>query len=368
MRSRPAAVLARSGWRVFARSPIGAPVGASTTWDGRMLLEVGGGNPGGEPRVRRAAAAFDPITGRWRTIASVPLAVLPDAAAAVWTGSKLFIFGASESPGPRPSGIAGLYDPRSNTWALTPPAPIDTPSDSVAAVSNGKRVILVAVSGSYGHEALQTAAYEPAYDRWNSIPVSVPPGHDPLAVEMVATNRGVLMWSLWSRSLPIGPNSFTIYSGVDVFRLSSGAWRLITGAWPQHRTIDQPLSTGSRVLLGANQIWCGVCSHPVPHDTNGWSVNPATLKVTKLPHGPLDDLQPQIMWSGRAEIALNPGGEIIGPHVRVMPGDIAFLDLMSGRWYEGPRAPRPLGQLPAVWDGSHLLVLAQNGQILSYGP
>jgi Kelch motif len=364
----PAAVLAHGSWRVLARSPIGSPIGASVVWDGKALLEVGGSSPGGQPRVLRTAAAFDPVTGRWRRIASVPSVVLPDGAATVWTGSRLFVFGGSEPPGPPPTGIAGLYDPPSNRWTTTPPAPVTLPSDNVEAVRSGTQVILAAVSGSGRHSVLHTVGYDPATNRWRTLPLSQPTGHDPLAVEMVATSDGVLLWSMWSRDHRVSPRDFPTYSGVDVFRLIDGRWRLATGTWPQHRTVDQPLFTGSSVLLGANQTWCGTCSHPPPFDANGWSVNPATLAVTKLPHGPFDDVQPQILWSGDAEIALNTTGEITGPHERVLRGDIAFLNPATRRWYQGSRAPRELGQLPAVWDGTHLLVLDQHGQILNYGP
>jgi hypothetical protein len=363
-----AAVLAHGRWRRLARSPIGAPVGASVVWDGRALLEVGGSSPGGQPNVRRTGAAFDPATDRWQAIAAVPSEVLPDGAVDVWTGSKLFVFGGSEPPGPPLTGIAGLYDPSSNTWTLTPPAPLTRPSDSMAAVWSGHRVIVAAVSGSYRRSELRVAEYNPARNTWSALPLGLPTGHIPGIVETVATRNGVLLWSLWSRGQPTGPGSSTIYSGVDVFRLIRGSWRPVTGAWPQNRTVDQPLFTGSQVLLSANQIWCGSCSHPAPFDSNGWMVNPVTLAIAKLPHGPLDDVGPQIQWTRDAEIALNTSGKITGPRVRVLPGDIAFLDLVTRRWHGGPRAPRPLGPLSAVWDGSHLLALDQQGQILSYGP
>ncbi|MDE3132186.1 MAG: hypothetical protein KGL16_13635 [Acidobacteriota bacterium] len=363
-----AAALAHDRWRVLARSPIGSPAGASVVWDGSALLEIGGGNPGGQRRERRTGAAFDPRSGRWRTIATAPTSVLTDGASTVWTGRALFVFGASEPPGPPPTGIAGLYDPSSNNWTVTSPAPVRLPSNGVAAVWSGKRVILAAIHGNGTHAALESAAYDPATGLWQKLKLSPPAGHYPLAVEMVATNRGVLAWSLWSRGRRISANGFVIYSGVDVFRLRTGRWRSVTGAWPQHRTVDQPLFTGSRVLLGANQIWCGACSHPAPVDANGWSVNPATLAVTRLAHGPLDDIQPQILWSGSAEIALDIGGEIKGPHVDVLPGDIGFLDTGTGHWYRGPRAPHAPGPAAAVWDGSHVLVLDQHGELLSYGP
>jgi hypothetical protein len=231
-------------------------------------------------------------------------------------------------------------------------------------------VLVATLTGDFVHgTTLATAALDPASGEWSGIPLALPSGHAAAGVAMVATRSGVVLWSLWSRSLEYSPGNFTIYSGVDVFRLVGRQWIRQAVSWPQDQTVDQPLFIGSRILLGASQIWCGICSHPAPIDTNGWTVDPATLRVSKLPHGPLDDLQPQILWSGKAEIALNEGGEITGPHVRVLPGDIAFLDLGTMRWYRGPRAPSNIAfGTPAVWDGSQLLALAANGRILSYRP
>jgi hypothetical protein len=92
------------------------------------------------------------------------------------------------------------------------------------------------------------------------------------------------------------------------------------------------------------------------------------LTVTKLPHSPLDDLQPQILWTGATEVALNVGGEMTGPSGRILPGDLAFLDLPATRWYRGQSAPLSTASgMSAVWDGSALLALATDGRILSYG-
>jgi hypothetical protein len=147
----------------------------------------------------------------------------------------------------------------------------------------------------------------------------------------------------------------------------SGNWANVTGSWPQTHTVDDPIFTGRKILLAPGQIWCGACSHPSPFNEHGYLVDPKTLRLTPLPHGPLDDLGPQIIWTGAAEISLNPGGEITGPGENVLPGDIAIWSPDTNKWSRGPRAPKQLGDAPAVWDGHQLLVLAQDGSLLAYG-
>ena len=115
----------------------------------------------------------------------------------------------------------------------------------------------------------------------------------------------------------------------------------MTGAWPQHQTVDQPIFTGTQILLAPGQIWCGACSHPPPFNAHGYEVDPSTLRVTPIPHGPLDDLGPEITWTGSAEISFNLGGEIIGRTEKVLPGDIAIWNPSSS-----PLEPRSTGAAP----------------------
>ncbi len=373
--SEPSAVkLAHGRWRVLPRSPLGRRANGTVVWTGQELLEAGGETPGRSGdgvggTLQTGAAAFDPGTGTWRTIAALPNTSLAVNALPVWTGSGLFLLAQAQSPAASSPARAAVYDPAADSWSSTPPAPVDAPSAGGAAVWSGGRVVIATIAGDFVHATrLASAAYDPAAGEWSTIPLTLPCGHRAVAVAMVATRNTVILWSLWSRSQEYSPGNAKIYSGIDVFRLAGHRWSRQRVGWPQHRTVDQPLFTGSRILLGASQIWCGLCSHPAPVDTNGWAADPVTLRVRGLPHGPLDDLQPQILWSGAAEIALNPGGEIAGPHVRARPGDIAILDVRARHWYRGPRALSHLAfGMPAVWDGSHLLALAADGQLLSYG-
>jgi hypothetical protein len=146
-------------------------------------------------------------------------------------------------------------------------------------------------------------------------------------------------------------------------------WQNVTGSWPQAHTVEGAIFTGSNILLAPGQIWCGACSHPAPFNEHGYIVDPRTLRLTAIPHGPLDDLGPQIVWTGAAEISLNAGGEITGPRVKILPGDIAIWNPQTRRWSRGLRAPRRLiYDAPAVWSGRQLFALAQDGHLLAYGP
>ena len=344
-------------WSVLPRSPLHWRSEAAVVWDGRELLELGGVAAIGRGSVPRdAGAAYDPATGRWHRVARAPSAVRPAGNAAVWTGRVVFVF----------FGGAGLYDPTTNHWTVARRAPVG-PFNDATAVWSGGRVVLAGMT--QGQPRLEVASYAPTTDRWRRMHPAIPHSHSPLAFAMVATDRGVLLWSLWSRTRQLSPTTSVVYSGVDVFRLTAGRrWVNVTGHWPQHQTVDDPVFTGRKVLLAPGQIWCGACSHPPPVNSHGYMVDPGTLRLKQIPHGPLDDLGPQILWTGESELSLNPGGEISGPHVHVAPGDIATWQPRTGKWTRGPRAPLHIADMPAVWTGKRLLVLAQDGHLLAYTP
>jgi hypothetical protein len=358
-----ASALARGRWRVLARSPLRARYGALAAWDGRELIEAGGwANARESGPIGRGVAAFDPATGRWWRLASAPAQVAPGNAAAVWTGQKLFVFTGALEQEAVVCCAAGLLDPASDRWTLTPPEPFGRVS-SPHVVWTGKTVVLAGIAGGFWPRSrLVVAAYDPATNAWTKLHPPLPAGHAPLGLAMVATSDGILLWSMWSRPGNGSP------SGVDVLRLSSGgAWSTVTGAWPQHHTVDQPTFTGTEILFAPGQLWCGLCSHPAPFGEHGYFADPRTLRRTAIPAGPFDDLGPQIVWTGAAEISFNAGGEISGPGVNVLPGELAIYDATTHRWKRGPRAPRHPGDAPAAWTGTELLVLARNGHLLSFG-
>ena len=364
-----ASALAHGHWSVLARSPLGTRYGSTFVWDGRELLELGGtagGRLGGAPS--DGGAAYNPTKHRWRRVANAPAAVLPAGAASVWTGREVFIFGRPTLPNETSTNVAGLYDPATNRWTVTAKAPVGPFVNQATALWTGKRVILAGMTNARS-QPLEVASYDPATNTWSPLQPPISAQHPPLTIAMVATNDGVLLWSLWGRAKKTGPNTYTGYSGVDIFRLGpSGTWSNVTDSWPQGHTVDSPIFTGTKILLAPGQIWCGACSHPAPFDEHGYLVDPKTLRRTPIPHGPLDDLGPQIIWTGAAEISFNAGGEITGPHVKVLPGDIAIWNPQTRRWARGPKAPRQLiYDAPAVWSGRQLFALAQDGHLLAYG-
>jgi len=355
-----AAALARGHWSVLAASPLGRRQGPVVAWTGKELLEIGGWEGNAAPR---GGAAFDPAGGRWRRIAPAPVPVGALAASA-WTGSRLFVFGGQLPDKTTLGPAAGLYDPASGRWAVTTAAPFGQGLRQPAAVRAGRLVVVAGVAGS----RVEVASYDPAAGRWRRQDPPLPAAHRALGIAMVAAGGRVIVWSLWGRMQQTGPGSFIGYSGVDVRALAGGRWRDVTGGWPQHQVVPPPLFTGRQILVPPGQIWCGACSHPAG-GLPGLLADPGTLRITRLPRGPLDDTGPVMVWTGAAALAINPGAQISGPGVNVRPGDMAAWDPASGAWRRLPGAPGPLqDDTTPVWTGHELLAIASDGILLSFTP
>lgn len=275
------------------------------------------------------------------------------------------MFGAPTRAHEPDPGRAGLYDPSQNRWTVSAKAPIGPFANQATAVWTGRRVILAGISRS-GNQRLTVAAYDPASDTWTRLDPAISSEHPPQTFALVATPDGTLLWSLWGRTKQTAPHTYTGYSGVDVYRLdNSSRWRNVTGRWPQDQTVNGPTFTGTRILLEPAGIWCGACHPPFQDNAHGYLVDPATLRRTRIPHGPLDDAHPQYLWAGGAIASLDFDTEISGAE-NVRPGDIAFWNPSTARWTRGPRAPRPFGDAPGVWATRRLLVLSQGDALLAY--
>jgi len=362
-----AAQLARFRWSALPASPLGPRFQPITVWTGHELLELGGVVKGS---TSYQGAAFDPATGRWRQIAATGGNVGFSGAVTVWTGRQLFVSNGQYESCLTSGGIAnclphaGLYDPMTNRWSLTPlPQPMDGLT-LMGAVWTGRDVVLAGVNVSGNR--LGVASYNPAANRWQMITPRLPAGHPAQDVTLVATPGRLILWSLWSRRSKGG---FSGYAGVDVLALGrDGSWHDVTGNWPQNQTVTSPAFTGSAILISPGQIWCGsTCSHPYAY-LKGYFADPATLARTTVPLGPLGQTNPPFVWTGRAIIAFNLDASISGPGgFRIRPDDMALWDPAASRWRTLPPPPGhpPISTIP-LWTGTNLLALTDQGTLLSF--
>jgi N-acetylneuraminic acid mutarotase len=177
---------ATNSWRRLRGSPLAGsqhPLGA---WTGRELLVfVGSLDPDGKPWPARLAraAAYNPKTDSWRRIEPLPRP-RPDGNA-VWDGRELLVVG---------GGRATLaYNPRTNRWRRLSPMP--SGRVGATAVWTGKRLLLVGGRVSVGDSAVFARlplAYDPARDRWSTLPAAPLAGR--VSPAAAWTGRRLIVW------------------------------------------------------------------------------------------------------------------------------------------------------------------------------
>jgi N-acetylneuraminic acid mutarotase len=177
---------ATNSWRRLRGAPLAGsqhPLGA---WTGRELLVfVGSLDPDGKPWPARLAraAAYNPKTDSWRRIEPLPRP-RPDGNA-VWDGRELLVVG---------GGRATLaYNPRTNRWRRLSPMP--SGRVGATAVWTGKRLLLVGGRVSVGDSAVFARlplAYDPARDRWSTLPAAPLAGR--VSPAAAWTGRRLIVW------------------------------------------------------------------------------------------------------------------------------------------------------------------------------
>lgn len=351
-----AAQLAGFRWSRLPFSPLGPRPHPLLTWTGRYLIELGGTRKGSPVT---DGAVYDSVTRRWHLMAPPGNEVRLANAIAVWTGHQLFVTnGVASYPAwtGAPAWPAGLYDPATNRWTVTDMPAQLLGGSSLTATWTGRDIVVAAV---VPHAGLKVAAYDPATRHWQMITPALPASHPPIVAELAAAPGRLLLWSLWSKSIKISKNGYTVHSGVDVLSLGRDGWATVTGDWPQHQTVDSPVYAGGAIFLPPSQIWCGLCSHPFL-EYRSRLVSPANLSISQIPGGPLAShhaVQADMwVWTGRAAIAANTTS---GARI----SQLAAYDPATKSWHVLPTPPRdPIATTP-VWANRQLLLLTSTGNL-----
>jgi hypothetical protein len=242
-------------WRRLRPAPMGAS--GLAVWTGRELIGWGGGCCGD---AYAGGAAYDPARNTWRKLARSPLAASQSPIGA-WTGRELVIFVSGLDPeGKALSGAAraAAYNPATDTWRrLAPPRELRP-----IAVWNGREILLVGGADETGAPAEVGYAYDPATNRWRSLP-AMTSGH-PQAVA-AWTGRQLLLFG--------GETTPNALLGYDPRR---NAWSSLPNAPLRERTAPAAVWTGRELI-----VWGGVIGTPAgtsnapEHPVDGAAFDPA---------------------------------------------------------------------------------------------
>jgi hypothetical protein len=171
-------------------APIDPRSGATGVWTGTELIVCcGTGHADGFTADTRSAAAWNPATAEWRTLARPPAAVARSYPASVWTGELMVVM----ATGP----AVATYDPATDTWSeVTAPPAIDR---SPEAAWTGSEVVLWDARYGSGRVPPDDAVadrgwrWTPGSEAWEPLP-DLPPGSRTQLGSMGWTGSEIVVW------------------------------------------------------------------------------------------------------------------------------------------------------------------------------
>jgi hypothetical protein len=154
-----------SGWTNLPAPPAVRSRSAAVVWTGSEVLVWGGHTYTGFSDEVPSDDGFrwNPVTGRSVPIADSPL-VARDFAASAWTGRELLVWGGRGREGPLSDGAA--YSPETDSWRSISPSPLPGGWPAISMWTGDELLVIGDLSGRHR----SGASYDPARDRWASIP------------------------------------------------------------------------------------------------------------------------------------------------------------------------------------------------------
>lgn len=260
-----------------------------------------------EDVMRTGAAAYDPSTDRWRTLADAPWAPHSLNPLVAWTGTEMVILG-----GDLPEGSEAMladffgyaYRPDPGSWRTVTP-----PSGAAAFISartpqawTGQELLVWPERDEFGSTSATPLAYNPAGDAWRAVP-----------------------------SPPIAPR-----------QQAASVW------------------TGTEWI-----VWGGVAGGAELDD--GAAYRPATGSWRVLARSPLSPRRVRAVWTGTEMIvaAGATGGDPTGNGEMAL-ADGAAYDAAGDAWRPIAQGFAHPGFVP-IWTGHEMLMFAKSGAV-SYDP
>ena len=328
----------------------------TTVWTGTEMIVWGGDSTGGGSLLNDGGR-YSPAANAWvylpGSLAATPVARRDHTA--VWTGSRMLIWGGSGASGDLQTGSS--YDPAGNAWTAINSAAGATPSarESHTAVWSGTEMI---VWGGYSDTSAgllnDGARYNPTGNTWVAIPNS-------LAASPVTRFQHTAVWTgsemiIWGG---LGAGANPLNDG-GRYNPAANAWVYLSGTAvnspPSARSGQAGIWTGSEMI-----VWGGTDGTSYFNDggrfnpaLNSWAYLPGSL-----PNIPTPRTTPGVLWTG-GEMMVWGGQNATGPlgdGGRYNPGLNSWIAVPSGLASSpGPRVNHSL-----LWSGAKVIVWGGSG-------
>lgn len=231
----------------------------TAVWTGSKMIIWGGtssipnDNTGG---------IFDPETNTWTPTSTINAPAERYWHTAVWTGSKMIIWGGA-LPGDTLLNTGGIYDPITDNWQPTDTTNAPSPRIEHTAVWSGNKMIVWCGGTSNGYDNTG-GIYAPVTNTWS--PTSLTNAPSPRIIPTaIWTGIRMVIWG------GIGEGSYVLNTG-GIYDTATNAWSSTTlsGA-PSPRCFHTAVWTGSKMI-----IWGGVDANNLLNSGGVYS-NPAII-------------------------------------------------------------------------------------------
>lgn len=278
-------VVLQDKWGVtpVGASPLAARFSHAGTWTGTAMFVWGGQTlPNARTSSLRDGALYDPATQTWKPIADAPEP--RGGARAVWTGSKVVVWGGIGTNGPVNTGM--VYDPLSNSWsAFTQTNPPAVRSNQMMVFFNNKIFVWGGFTSAQVPQRADGAIYDLATNAWTPVGATGAPSARQWT-DAVWTGTKILTWGA---CLPYGNSGAEYDPATDSWQTMN-----ITGA-PTARCGHSVTWTGSRmVIFGGSAGGLGFA--------NGGVYDPASATWAPMGAAPAGRVQHTAIWTGRKMI------------------------------------------------------------------
>jgi len=193
-------------------------------WTGRELLVWGGTAPEDGARAEGPmrpgdGLAYDPARDAWRRLPAPPRPLPPSAGLALWTGRKLLVVDAEADREVAEGGLAGAaYDPVADRWRMLPASPRLGGGQLLGrtVLWAGTRLLVWTFWTRPGGPApispdsdgVALWAYDPAADRWTTLPAPSGPVQSSLVRSTLAWNGREVLAVQNTTEIPPDPPRF----------------------------------------------------------------------------------------------------------------------------------------------------------------
>jgi hypothetical protein len=311
---------AANSWTAITTSGAPSATGTQTAvWTGSKMV-VWGGFGGG---FTSTGGLYDPATNKWSAISTAGAPSAREGHTAVWTGSKMIIWGGSDgATTPNPFGTGGLYDPATNTWATVTTSGAPAARYWHAAVWTGSKMIVWGgrPAGPGNPNTNTGGIYDPATNTWTATGTTGAP-----------TAR-VFPTAVWARSKMVvwGGNDGNYANTGGAYDPVAGTWSATTttGA-PSGRQYHTAVWTGSRMVVwGGADVSLATTNTGGAYDpvANAWTPTALTgAPIARFYHTAVWTGSRMIVWAGRESgsttTVTNTGGMLDDPDLLGPPTD-----------------------------------------------